>query len=92
MTDLNELENSKTEEVKIDPTNLKLRSYIERVENLEEQKKNIQTDIKDIFAEAKSQGFDVKALRQILRLRKMSDAERYDLEAAVDTYRKILNI
>jgi uncharacterized protein (UPF0335 family) len=70
----------------------RLRSLIERIERLEEEKKGIQGDIRDIFAEAKGAGFDVKAMRTILKLRKMNAADREEAETIVDIYRKALDI
>lgn len=70
----------------------RLQSLIERIERLEEEKAGIQKDIRDIFAEAKSAGFDVKIMRVILKLRKMNAADRDEQELLVDTYRKALNI
>ncbi|MEL6789412.1 MAG: DUF2312 domain-containing protein [Pseudomonadota bacterium] len=64
----------------------RLRSFIERVENLEEEKSNIMNDIKEVFAEAKGEGYDVKIVRQIIRLRKMDRAERQEQEALLDLY------
>ena len=69
----------------------RLRSLIERIERLEEEKKELQSDIRDIFAEAKSAGFDVKAMRTILKLRKMNAADRDEQEVVVETYRKALD-
>ena len=68
----------------------RLRSLIERIERLEEEKKDLSGDIRDIFAEAKSAGFDVKAMRAVLKLRKMDVAEREEQEYLVDTYMKAL--
>lgn len=65
---------------------------IERIEHLEEEKAGIQSDIRDIFAEAKSAGFDVKAMRTVLKLRKMNAADRDEQELVVETYRKALCI
>lgn len=70
----------------------RLRSLIERVERLEEEKKDLQCDIRDIFAEAKSAGFDVKAMRTVLKLRKMNVADRDEQEAMVEIYRKALDM
>lgn len=70
----------------------RLRSLIERIERLEEEKKGIQSDIRDIFAEAKSAGFDVKIMRIVLKLRKMNDADRDEQEFLTETYRKALDI
>ncbi|MBQ8671268.1 MAG: DUF2312 domain-containing protein [Alphaproteobacteria bacterium] len=69
----------------------RLSSLIERIERLEEEKRGIQGDIRDIFAEAKSAGFDVKAMRTILKLRKMNAADRDEQEVVVETYRKALD-
>ena len=69
----------------------RLRSLIERIERLEEEKRELQSDIRDIFAEAKSAGFDVKAMRTILKLRKMNTADRDEQEVVVETYRKALD-
>ena len=63
-----------------------LRAFVERIERLEEEKKAISDDIKDIYAEAKGNGYDVKALRQIIRLRKQDANERQEMEALLDLY------
>lgn len=63
-----------------------LRSIVERVEKLEEEKKAISDDIRDVFGEAKVNGFDVKALRAIMRLRKMEVSEREEHDAILETY------
>ncbi|MGV0878031.1 DUF2312 domain-containing protein [Martelella sp. FLE1502] len=63
-----------------------LRSIIERIERLEEEKKTIADDIKDVYAEAKGTGFDTKALRKIIALRKLDESERMEEEAVLDTY------
>ena len=63
-----------------------LKAFIERVERLEEEKKTISDDIKDVYAEAKGNGYDVKALRTIVRLRKMDTDERKEQETILDTY------
>ena len=70
----------------------RLRSLIERIEKLEEDKKEIATDIREVFAEAKSAGFDVKIMRAILKLRKMDAASRDEQEFLIDTYRKALDM
>ena len=70
----------------------RLRSVIERIEKLEEEKKNISSDITDVFAEAKSAGFDTKALRAVLKLRKMNAADRDEQELLVETYTKALGM
>ena len=63
-----------------------LRAVVERVEKLEEEKKAIADDIKDVYAEAKAHGFDIKALRTIVRLRKQDSDERKEQEAILETY------
>ena len=63
-----------------------LRSIIERIERLEEEKKNISDDIKDVYAEAKGTGFDTKALRTIIRMRKQDQNERQEAEAILELY------
>ena len=70
----------------------RLRSLIERIERLEEEKKALQSDIRDIFAEAKGAGFDVKIMRVVLKLRKMNAADRDEQEFLTETYRKALDI
>jgi uncharacterized protein (UPF0335 family) len=63
-----------------------LKAFIERIERLEEEKKAIADDIRDVYAEAKGNGFDVKALRQIVRLRKQDKDERIEQETILQTY------
>lgn len=70
----------------------RLKSLIERIERLEEEKKAIQSDIRDIFAESKSAGFDTKIMRQIIKLRKMKAADRDNQEYLLDAYKKALDI
>ncbi len=70
----------------------RLRSLIERIERLEEEKKALSGDIRDVFAEAKSAGFDIKIMRAILKLRKMNAADRDEQEFLLDTYRKALDL
>lgn len=70
----------------------RLRSLIERVEHLEDEKSNIAADIRNIFAEAKSAGFDIKAMRTVLKLRKMNAADRDEQELILDTYRRALDV
>ncbi len=70
----------------------RLRSLIERIERLEEEKKALSGDIRDVFAEAKSAGFDVKIMRAVLKLRKMNAADRDEQEFLLDTYRKALDL
>jgi len=63
-----------------------LKAFVERIERLEEEKKAIADDIRDVFAEAKANGFDVKALRSVVRLRKQDINERKEQEAILETY------
>ena len=70
----------------------RLTSLINRIERLEEEKAAISSDIRDIFAEAKSAGFDVKIMRAVLKLRKMNAADRDEQEFLIETYRKALGI
>ena len=70
----------------------RLRSLIERIEHLEEEKAAIASDVRDVFAEAKSAGFDVKIMRAVLKLRKMNAADRDEQEFLLETYRKALDI
>lgn len=70
----------------------RLSSLIERIERLEDEKKAIDSDIRDIFAEAKSAGFDVKIMRTIIKLRKMNAADREEQELLLQTYCNALDI
>lgn len=70
----------------------RLRSLIERIERLEEEKAGIASDIRDVYAEAKGAGFDVKIMREIIKLRKMRAADRDEQEYLIETYRKALDI
>ena len=71
----------------------KLLSYVERVEHLnEEEVKALQTDIKEIYEEAKSNGYDVKALKAIIALRKLDEAEREEAETVLDVYKAALGM
>ncbi len=69
-----------------------LRAFIERVERLEEEKATIQEDIKEVFAEMKGTGFDTKAIRTIIRLRKKDQAEREEEESILDLYKTALGM
>jgi len=69
-----------------------LRAFIERIERLEEEKQTIADDIKEVFAEAKGTGFDVKAMRTIIRMRKKDAAERQEEEAILDLYLNALGM
>jgi uncharacterized protein (UPF0335 family) len=65
---------------------------IERIERLEEEKKAMADDIRDVYSEAKSRGYDAKIMRQIVRLRKMETHDRQEMEAILDTYKAALNL
>ncbi|MFC4235995.1 DUF2312 domain-containing protein [Thalassospira xianhensis] len=67
-------------------------SYIERIERLEEEKANLMGDIKEVYGEAKALGYDVKILRQIVRLRKMEDHERTEQEEILEVYKRALGM
>ena len=63
-----------------------LRAFVERIERLEEEKKALNDDIKDVYAEAKGNGYDVKVLRQVVRMRKQDSNERREMESLLDLY------
>ena len=67
-------------------TQKQLKSLVERIERLEEERAALTADIREIYAEAKSMGFDVKALRSVVRLRKQDDTERREQEAVLEVY------
>ncbi|GAC1507785.1 MAG: DUF2312 domain-containing protein [Steroidobacteraceae bacterium] len=69
-----------------------LRLFIERIERLEEEKKGISDDIKDVYAEAKANGYDTKTMRAIVRLRKMEAHARQEADALLETYRQALGL
>ncbi len=69
-----------------------LRQFIERIERLEEEKKGISDDIKDVYSEAKSTGFDTKTMRRIVALRKMDKDARDEADAILETYRNALGM
>jgi len=69
-----------------------LKSIISRVERLEEEKATIAADIREVFAEAKGNGFDTTAIRQIIKLRKMDSSEREERETVLDTYMRALGM
>ena len=70
----------------------RLRSIVERIERLEEERKALASDIKDIYSEAKSAGFDVKVLRQLIRVRKQEPAEVEEQETLLDVYRRAIGM
>ena len=69
-----------------------LRLFIERIERLEEDRKGVGDDIKDVYAEAKGTGFDIKTMRSIVRLRSMEKAARQEQEALLETYKTALGL
>ncbi len=91
--DTDELDNMGKEDARVGGIAAdRLRSLIERIERLEEERKALGNDIKDIYAEAKSAGFDVKVLRQIIRIRKQEPAEVEEQETLLDVYRRALGM
>lgn len=73
-------------------TDDRLRLLIERIERLEEEKKGVADDIKDVYAEAKAVGYDTKILRKVIRLRKMTEQDRIEQETILDTYMAALGL
>jgi uncharacterized protein (UPF0335 family) len=73
-------------------TDQRLRLLIERIERLEEERKGLADDIKDVFAEAKAVGYDTKIMRQIIRLRKMDSQARSEMEMVLETYKSALGM
>ncbi|MGB3753178.1 MAG: DUF2312 domain-containing protein [Parerythrobacter sp.] len=73
-------------------TDDRLRLLIERIERLEEEKKGIADDIRDVYAEAKAVGYDPKIMRQVVRLRKMKPDDRNEMEMVLETYRNALGL
>ncbi|MBO0902703.1 DUF2312 domain-containing protein [Jiella sonneratiae] len=69
-----------------------LRSFIERIERLEEEKKTISDDIKDVYGEAKSRGYDAKVLRKVVSIRKQDANERAEMDAILDVYLQALGM
>jgi uncharacterized protein (UPF0335 family) len=69
-----------------------LRAFIERIERLEEEKKDVQEQIKEVFSEAKGVGFDTRIMRQLLRLRKLRDADRSEQEELLEIYKTAIGM
>ncbi len=69
-----------------------LRLYLERIERLEEEKRGITDDIRDVYSEAKSNGYDAKVMRQIVKLRRMEAHARQEWEAVLETYKDALGL
>ncbi len=70
----------------------RLRSFIERIERLEQEKQDLTADIREVYSEAKGVGFDPKIMRQVVRLRKLDDNDRRELEMVLDTYMHALGM
>ena len=70
----------------------RLRSFIERIERLEEERSTLSEDIKEVYSEAKGTGFDIKIMRQIIRLRKMEAGDRSEMEEILDVYKRALGM
>jgi len=70
----------------------RLRSFVERIERLEEEKKALADDIREVYAEAKGTGFDTKVLRQVIRLRAMDSSDRNEMEELIETYKRALDM
>lgn len=75
-----------------DATDDRLRLLIERVERLEEEKKGIADDIRDVYAEAKAVGYDTKIIRKVIKLRAMNPDDRAEMEAVLDLYKAALGL
>lgn len=73
-------------------TDDRLRLLIERIERLEEEKKGISDDVKDVYLEGKAVGYDPKMMREIVRLRKMSPDDRREMESILDLYKAALGL
>jgi len=70
----------------------RLRSFIERIERLEEEKAALTSDIREVYAEAKGNGFDTKIMRQVIKLRKLDTAERQEQESLLDLYKRAIGL
>jgi uncharacterized protein (UPF0335 family) len=69
----------------------RLKSFVERIERLEEEKVALSADIREVYAEAKGAGFDIRVMRQLIRLRKMDKDDRSEMEAILDVYERALD-
>lgn len=86
-------DNEENEVVEIDgAAGKRLKSFIERIERLEEEKAGLAADIKDIYSEAKSTGFDVKTIRKLIRLRKMEEQKRNEEDMLLETYKAAIGM
>jgi uncharacterized protein (UPF0335 family) len=70
----------------------RLKSFIERIERLEEEKRALAADIKEVFSEAKGAGFDIKTMREIIKIRRMDEDDLDEREALLDTYKRALGM
>jgi len=70
----------------------KLKSFVERIERLETEKSELAADVREVYAEAKGNGFDTKIMRQVIKLRKMEPADRNEQDELLDLYRKALEL
>lgn len=70
----------------------RLKSFIERIERLEEEKAALAADVREVFSEAKGEGFDAKVMRQVVRLRKMDSGDREEQEAILELYKQALGL
>lgn len=70
----------------------RLRSFVDRIERLEEEKSALAADVREIYSEAKSAGFDIKILRQVIRLKRMNNSDRAEQEALLDLYMRALEL
>jgi len=73
-------------------TSGQLRAYVERIERLEEEKEGLAADVREVYAEAKANGFDPKVMRQVIKLRKMEPQDRVELESLLDLYMRALGM
>jgi len=70
----------------------RLKSFIERIERLEEEKRALAADIKEVYSEAKGAGFDIKTMRELIKIRRMDDEDLDEREALLDTYKRALGM
>lgn len=70
----------------------RLKSFVEHIERLEEERQALSGDIREVYSEAKGSGFDIKVLRQIIRLRKMDSGDRSEMEELIDVYKRALEM
>lgn len=92
VTPIHAVESSDNGDTQRDATAARLKSFIERVERLEEEKAVLAEDIKEVYAEAKASGFDVKTLRKVVSLRKMDEQKRREEEELLDLYKSAVGL